>query len=74
MTRELRTPVTRTYIVRRMCKCGGEMLPTGLVLTVFPPRYPHRCQVCDAMDDAPLRAYPYIDYDYGNEATRGGNE
>jgi hypothetical protein len=29
---------------RLICdKCGGEMSPTGSVLTTNPPQYPHEC-------------------------------
>jgi hypothetical protein len=27
-------------------KCGGTLHPTGAVLTMDPPMYPHNCGVC----------------------------
>jgi hypothetical protein len=65
-TSERRVEVTRTYIVHLFCACGGEMLPMGLALPVLPPRYIHRCQVCGKRAE-PLRTYPFVDYEWGNE-------
>ena len=63
--KEKRTEV-RTYQVRLMCeKCdGGEMLPTGILLTSNPAQYPHRCNKC-GHEDTPRggKSYPRTEYD-----------
>lgn len=52
----------KPFQVNLICSCGGVMRPTGQVLTVYPPRYPHRCQECESVTDDPTAAYPYITY------------
>lgn len=37
----------KPYGVRYKCECGGEMLPTGTMLLVDPPKYPHKCEECE---------------------------
>ena len=46
------------YAVKRQCDCGGEMESTGLMLSVDPPLYPHRCSECNATENF-KQAYPY---------------
>ena len=36
----------KTYIIKKFCECGGEMLPNGCVLTTYPPMYSHDCDKC----------------------------
>ena len=38
----------KTFKIKCICDvCGlGEMNPTGVVLTTFPPKYPHICSHC----------------------------
>jgi len=51
-----------TVRVDYLCKCGGKMYPTGIVLTSCPPVYPHACQECGAQE--PLsKYYPAIEYE-----------
>ena len=56
----------RIYVVPVMvvlrCDCGGEMKPTGTVLTVHPPLFPHRCEKCGHETTA-KRDYPRIEYE-----------
>jgi len=51
----------RTMITRLYCDCGGEMLPTGLALTSYPPQYPHRCQLCEKQTTR-IDVYPRVEY------------
>lgn len=34
------------YIVNEMCECGGEFVFDGIVLTSYPPKFPHTCNKC----------------------------
>ncbi len=38
--------LVRTYVVHATCECGGEFKPTNVVLTTYPPKYPHVCNKC----------------------------
>jgi hypothetical protein len=47
-TREMEV---RTFEVEYACDapgCHGVMRPTGVMLTSNPPKFPHRCTICDA--------------------------
>ena len=37
---------TETFIVKEKCECGGEYVFDGIVLTSYPPKYPHTCNKC----------------------------
>ena len=41
---EIVTPVKVNY---QCDDCGGYVLPTGVCLTSYPAKYPHRCSMCD---------------------------
>lgn len=45
--------------VRRICECGDEMLHTGEVLTMNPPRYVHKCAGCGELESLD-GSYPHI--------------
>lgn len=50
---------SKIYQVFMQCdKCGGLMKPTGEYLASNPPKYPHKCQNCDAVEIFPYM-YPY---------------
>jgi hypothetical protein len=53
--------VVKTVLVRMMCKCGGEMKPTGTCLTSYPPQYPHVCNKCGTNATYNV-SYPEIRY------------
>lgn len=53
----------RPFRVLLMCKCGGEMTPTGLMLASNPPQYPHKCEWGCGATVNERRTYPYIDYE-----------
>lgn len=59
---QMKTPV-QTVRVDYVCdKCReGVMRPLNIMLTVYPPLYPHRCTHCDA-EKTLWETYPYIDY------------
>lgn len=59
---EIRKKVTM-YQVDQTCQaCGnGDMRPAGACLTVNPPLFPHKCNVCGHAETYPV-AYPCIDY------------
>ncbi len=44
------------------CECGGNMKYTNKELTSYPPKYPHKCEKCEKVENAIGRAYPYIKY------------
>lgn len=51
-----------TWRIDRICECGkGRMRPTGLVLTVDPPQYPHACSECSRTQNFGT-TYPRIEY------------
>lgn len=51
----------KTYKVRATCECGGEFLPTGIVLMTNPCQYPHKCNSC-GKEETFLVQYPKIEY------------
>lgn len=54
------------FEVHQYCECGGEFIPTGLVLTSYPPQYPHACNKCDKRETF-KKSYPTIEYSKENE-------
>lgn len=53
-------PVTPVLVIGRCEACGdGQMLPTGKVLFIDPPRHEHRCNLCGHEAGYNLR-YPFI--------------
>lgn len=63
---ETRKEVRTIQVDYRCPKCNrGFLRPTGNVLTVYPPRYPHKCNnpECDYGETFSDKAYPYIDYE-----------
>ena len=57
-----------TILVRAICeKCGGEMFPNGNVLTTYPPRYSHTCNLCgniECFDERyPKQEFEEINYE-----------
>jgi len=52
----------RTVQVRRICDCGGELLPEGRALLSNPPKYPHTCDRCGKAETF-LKQYPLIHYE-----------
>lgn len=61
---EKRTEV-KTYVVRYICDdCGeGEMVPTGLCLSIWPAQYPHKCNKCGASETFIGSTYPRTVYE-----------
>lgn len=57
---EERIPV-RPFRVYARCECGGTFFPAGIVLTTFPPLYPHRCEDCRKTKEFES-VFPYVDY------------
>lgn len=63
--------VVKTVLVKMMCKCGGEMKPTGTCytsypphyprVTSYPPHYPHVCNKCGTNATYNV-SYPEIRY------------
>lgn len=54
----------RPIRVTLRCECGGQMVPTGLMLASNPPQYPHRCSLeCGIAVNVLGKQYPYIDYE-----------
>jgi hypothetical protein len=53
--------VVKTVLVRMLCKCGGEMKPTGTCYTSYPPQYPHVCNQCGTNATYNV-SYPEIRY------------
>ena len=50
--------------VRYMCDdCGGDVLPTGVVLTSDPLKYEHECSKCGKKYTF-TEAYPYMVNEY----------
>lgn len=58
MAHEVVEPVRLERVVMQ-CDCGGEMCPTGLVLTSMPPQYPHECGQCHKRETYTSR-YPMM--------------
>ena len=48
----------RTYTVRWICECGGELKHNGHVLTTHPPMYPHECDTCEHKETLLGESYP----------------
>jgi hypothetical protein len=42
-------------------ECGTEMKWNGVILTSYPPKYPHMCPKCGAVQKT-LKSYPDIIY------------
>lgn len=60
MPKEQLTPV-ETYMARLICDCGGEMKATsGPQLMSDPPKIPHECDRCGAMQYVRGKAYPHV--------------
>lgn len=53
--------VVKTVLVRMLCKCGGEMKPTGTCYTTNPPQYSHVCNKCGTNATYSV-SYPEIRY------------
>lgn len=51
----------RVVLVKMLCKCGGEMKPTGECLASYPPQYTHVCNKCSTTNSYNV-AYPEIRY------------
>lgn len=50
--------------IRYACDdCGGDVLPTGKVLTSCPLQYEHKCSKCDK-EYIFRESYPRIEYEY----------
>ena len=53
----------KVYMDRLYCdKCGEEMEFTGMVLTSYPPRYPHSCPKCGHRETLKDK-YPKVRYE-----------
>lgn len=55
-----------TYIVKEMCECGGEFVFDGIVLTSYPPKFPHTCNKCGKTVHLD-RQYPSAQTEIGDE-------
>lgn len=51
----------RVFRVKMFCDCGGEMLPTGVILSSCPPQFPHQCSLC-GMRATYDSSYPHLEY------------
>ena len=60
------TVVTQEVVTVRLTmkcnKCGGEMRHTGIILTSYPPQYPHFCAGCKTNSVTLWQLFPRIDY------------
>lgn len=56
----------KTYRVIARCECGGQMNPTGQVLSTYPEQYPHFCDSC-GKTELYLKTYPTITYKHIEE-------
>lgn len=57
----------RTYKVELICdECGVPMEFTGMMLTSYPPQYPHKCPKCGKHETV-FECYPKIEYEYVDE-------
>lgn len=52
----------KVFRIHMYCECGGEMLPTGNVLSCWPERYSHQCNKCGSIDSY-IDKYPKIEYE-----------
>lgn len=52
----------QTFIIDELCDAcsAGLMRPTGALLMSNPPKYPHRCTVCDAHKSYTVQ-FPYTE-------------
>lgn len=57
---------TETYIVKEVCECGGEFVFDGIVLTSYPPKFPHTCNKCGKKVTLD-RQYPSSQTEIGDE-------
>lgn len=48
--------------VSAVCKCGGLLLPTGIVFTTYPAKYEHKCEDCQKTQSL-NKSYPTIEYE-----------
>lgn len=69
-TKETRREIkgVRQFYVDRLCKCGGNMRPTGDFYSgdfysKNPLQHVHRCDKC-AKEEAYTKEYPYVDIEY----------
>lgn len=47
--------------------CGdGRMRPNGMVLTTYPPKYSHQCNVCSYVEAYDV-SYPYIIWEVNDD-------
>lgn len=58
---EERSVEAMATVKRLYCRCGGEMLPTGIQLTSHPPKNMHRCQDC-GMEVYSMLGYPIVTF------------
>lgn len=56
----------KTYKVIARCECGGQMKPTGVVLSTYPAQYPHVCDRC-GQTETYFKEYPTYVYGYVEE-------
>lgn len=51
------------YRIERKCgeTCDGHMRPVGMMLTIDPPLFPHRCNKCGRQENFQTN-YPHIEY------------
>lgn len=54
------------FEIHQYCECGGEFIPTGLVYTSYPQKYPHECNKCKKREIFE-KSYPTIEYRKENE-------
>ena len=62
MSKEVKLQAT-PFFVKLQCDCGGEMIRTNTVLTMYPALYPHKCDKCDVVENKSI-VYPYIEHEY----------
>ena len=51
----------KVFRIKMFCDCGGEMLPTGVALSSYPPRFIHQCRLCGTRATYDT-SYPYLEY------------
>lgn len=56
----------KTYQIKAHCDvCGGDLLPTSVMLMSNPPKFPHKCNWCNREevlnDKYPKLVYKYVE-------------
>jgi hypothetical protein len=55
----------RTFKIYKYCECGGKMNFLGIVLTTWPAKYPHECELCKKKATYDVK-YPFLEHEEVN--------